>query len=58
MDLIFIGDDDLLADLCTDLTQSPEDFLIFLENALESGELTLGEVAILISDYNSLRSSR
>jgi hypothetical protein len=32
--------------------QSPENFLICLEDALESGELTIDEVAQLIHDYN------
>lgn len=52
MDLILIGEHDVLASLSNELTQSPEDFLIYLEDALESGELTLDEVTILIHDYN------
>lgn len=52
MDLILIGEHDVLASLSNELTQSPEDFLIYLEDALESGELTLDEVIILINDYN------
>lgn len=52
MDLILIGEHDVLASLSNELTQSPEDFLIYLEDALESGELTLNEVIILIHDYN------
>ena len=52
MDLILIGEHDVLASLSNELTQSPEDFLIYLEEALESGELTLDEVIILIHDYN------
>lgn len=52
MDLILIGEHDVLASLSNELTQSPEDFLIYLEDALESGELTLDEVIILFHDYN------
>lgn len=52
MNLILIGEHDVLASLSNELTQSPEDFLIYLEDALESGELTLDEVIILIHDYN------
>lgn len=52
MDLILIGEHDVLASLSNEFTQSPEDFLIYLEDALESGELTLDEVIILIHDYN------
>ena len=52
MELILIGEHDLLASLSNELTQSPEDFLIYLEDALESGELTLDEAIVLIHDYN------
>lgn len=52
MDLILIGEHDVLDSLSNELTQSPEDFLIYLEDALESGELTLDEVVILIHDFN------
>ena len=52
MDLILIGEHDVLASLNNELTQSPEDFLIYLEEALESGELTIDEVVQLVHDYN------
>ena len=52
MEFVLIGDHDLLASLSTELTQSPEDFLIYLEDALESGKLTLDEVIILMHDFN------
>lgn len=52
VDLIFIGEHDVLASLNKDLDLSPEEFIIYLEEALESGELTLDEVTILIRDYN------
>ena len=52
MELVLIGDHDLLASLSNEPTQSPEDFLIYLEEALESGELTIDEVAQIIYDSN------
>lgn len=52
MELVLIGEHDLLASLSNELTQSPEDFFTYLEEALESGELTLDEVIQLIADYN------
>lgn len=51
MEHILIGEHDLLARLNNELTQSPEDFLIYLEEALESGELTIDEVAQLVHDF-------
>ena len=54
MELVLIGEHDLLDFLNSEnseLTQSPEDFLIYLEDALESGELTIDEVAQLIHDF-------
>lgn len=53
MELALIGNHDLLARLSDERTQSPEDFIIYLEEALESGELTIDEVAELIRDHNS-----
>lgn len=55
MELVLIGEHDLLAYLSNELTQSPEDFLIYLEEALESGELTIDEVAQLVHDFNQRR---
>lgn len=52
MELILIGEHDLLVYLSNELTQSPEDFLTYLEEALESGELTINEVAQLVHDFN------
>ena len=51
MEFVLIGDQEILAALSKESTQSPEDFLIYLEDALESGELTLDEVAQLMSEY-------
>ncbi len=53
MEHVLIGDDDLLARLSDKRTQSLEDFIIYLEEALESGELTIDEAAQLIHDYNN-----
>lgn len=47
------GFDEVVLDvLCPDHAQSPEEFLIYLEEALESGELTIDEVSEIIADYN------
>lgn len=52
MEHVLIGDHDLLTFLSNELTQSPEDFIIYLEEALESGELTIDDVAQLVHDFN------
>lgn len=53
MDHILIGDSEVLAFLAKDdLHLSPEEFLLWLEDALESGEITTDEAAQLIADYN------
>lgn len=52
MDHVLIGEPDVLAALSNELTQSPEDFIIYLEEALESGKLTIDEVVQLIHDFN------
>lgn len=52
MELVLTGEYDLLDFLSNEHTQSPEDFLIYLEDALESGELTIDEVAQIIHDFN------
>jgi hypothetical protein len=55
MELVLIGEYEALAFLSNERServQSPEEFLIYLEDALESGELTIDEVAQLIHDYN------
>lgn len=55
MEFVLIGEHDVLDFLSNELTQPPEDFLIYLEEALESGELTIDEVAQLIHDFNHRR---
>ena len=52
MELVLIGEQNLLDVLNSELSQSPENFLIYLEDALESGELTIDEVIQLIHDHN------
>lgn len=53
MELILIDDEhDVLDFLSNEHAQSPEDFLSCLEEALESGELDIDEVALLIHDFN------
>lgn len=52
MDLVFISESDVLASLSNELTQSPEDFLMNLEEALENGDLSIDEVVTLLNDYN------
>jgi len=52
MELIFIEEHDVLEFLIDEHTQSPEEFLIYLEEALESGELTIDEVAQRVNDFN------
>ena len=52
MEFVLIGEHDLLAALSSELTQSPEDFIIYLEDALENGDLSIDEVITLLHDYN------
>lgn len=52
MEHVLIGEHDLLTALSGEHTQSPEDFITYLEEALESGELTIDEVAQLIHDLH------
>lgn len=52
MEFVLIGEHDLLAALSSELTQSPEDFLMYLEEALENGDLSIDEAITLLHDYN------
>lgn len=52
MEFVLIDKHDVLDFLSDERAQSPEEFLIYLEEALESGELTIDEVAQLIHDFN------
>lgn len=53
MEYVLIGEHDLLAFLSNEHIQSPEEFITYLEEVLEVGELTIDEVAQLLMDYNS-----
>lgn len=52
MEHVLIGDDEILELLNTESTDSPEDFLIMLEDALESGDMSIDEIATMLDDYN------
>lgn len=57
MDIMYTDDDELLVyladnDLDGDLHGSPEQFLIWLEGSLESGDITIDEAIMLIKDHN------
>jgi len=53
MEFVLIGEHDVLTALSSERAHSPEDFLIYLEEGLESGDLTIDEVAQLLHDWNS-----
>jgi hypothetical protein len=52
MMIIYLSDETLLR-MLEQQTQSPEEFLIELEEKLESGELTEDEVVQLVKDFTS-----
>ncbi len=56
--LTFIANIELLIDLSEERHSSPEDLLLWLEDALESGELTMEEVQQYLEDYNSRRARK
>lgn len=51
MELVLTDDYSAFEQLLSE--QSPESFLIYLEEALENGDLTIDEVAQLTHDWNS-----
>lgn len=53
MHLTFTTSIELLIELSEERHASPEDFLLWLEEALEAGELTISEVQQMLLDYNS-----
>ncbi|HEY8343506.1 MAG TPA: hypothetical protein VIK75_11035 [Calditerricola sp.] len=53
MHLTFTAHIEVLIEMSEERHDSPEEFLIWLEEALETGELTLSEVQQLLADYNS-----
>ncbi len=56
--LTFIANIELLIELSEERHSSPEDLLLWLEDALESGELTMEEVQQYLEDYNSRRARK
>lgn len=56
--LTFIANIKLLIELSEERHSSPEDLLLWLEDALESGELTMEEVQQYLEDYNSRRARK
>lgn len=52
MEHVLIGEPDKLAALSNELHQSPEEFLLNLEEALDSGAMTLEEAITFINDHN------
>lgn len=56
--LTFIANIELLIELSEERHSSPEDLLLWLEDALESGELTMDEVQQYLEDYNSRGTSK
>ena len=52
MQLTFVASIELLVELSEERADSPEALLLRLEEALETGELTLEEVAQFLHDYN------
>lgn len=53
MHLTFTAHIEVLIEMSEERHDSPEEFLIWLEEALETGELTLSEVQQMLADYNS-----
>ena len=49
--VVFTDKDDLLDFLSEEQTESPEDFLSRMEDALEEGLLTEDEVILLMKDF-------
>lgn len=53
MDIMFTGDNELLESLQTGLHSSPEEFLIRLEELLESGDITIDEAINYLNDWSN-----
>ena len=49
--VVFTDKDDLLDFLSEERAESPEDFLVRMEDALEQGVLTEDEVILLMKDF-------
>lgn len=53
MQHVLLSEQDGLCALSQEHSPSPEDFLIDLEERLESGELTIDEIITIMNDYNT-----
>lgn len=49
--IVFMDNDSLLEFLNSEVQESPEEFLIRMEEALEQGLLTEDEVTVLVRDF-------
>lgn len=49
--IVFMDNDSLLEFLSSEVQESPEEFLIRMEEALEQGLLTEDEVTVLVRDF-------
>jgi hypothetical protein len=49
--IVFMDNDSLLEFLSSEAQESPEEFLIRMEEALEQGLLTEDEVTVLVRDF-------
>lgn len=56
--LTFIANIELLIELSEERHSSPEELLLWLEDALESGELSIEDVQNYLTDYNSRRNTQ
>lgn len=56
--LTFIANIELLIELSEERHSSPEELLLWLEDALESGELSIEDVQNYLADYNSRRNMK
>ncbi len=53
MYLLFVGGQNEIDELMIEQTESPEDILLRLEEALENGELTIEDACNFLKDYSS-----
>lgn len=58
MQLTFTANIEILIELSGDAHASPEELLLWLEEMLESQQLTLDEVQQYLTDFNSKRSAK
>lgn len=58
MHLTFTANIEILIELSGDVHASPEELLLWLEEMLESQQLTLDEVQQYLTDFNSKRNPR